>query len=434
MYYNHNKWDRNEIMDYSDKCFRNILKYAYKNSTFYRRYYTNYGIKFEHLDTIDPKDIPYMDKEKVRNNFFDIPTLKIKKRYLNDALKRNELLLKVGNYYLVHTSGSTGRPCSFLYGKRALNKIESNFVRLSIGGKNSIRMTDFPIRTLYIASVGSGYACTALALEGIKKYKSRSVVVSALEPLEKWQRIVGDFKPNYIGGYPSCIKIAAHLQEEGKIKLRPKKIITGGEPLTKETSKYFSELFNADIIDYYGCTESIIIGAGASYYDGMYLFDDMNYIEVDKDNKLVITPFYNNTFPLIRYRLNDIVEDFNYDGEGVLPYTHINRIIGREEEVMWFKNSSGNFDFLHPLFLDDIDVKGIKYYQFIQKSDTFFSLKCVKFSNSDEEELIKNLKGLLDNFLKKKNMENVKYDISFEKSLDINPHTGKTNMVIKKLK
>ncbi|EGD50376.1 hypothetical protein TheetDRAFT_2811 [Thermoanaerobacter ethanolicus JW 200] len=41
-------------------------------------------------------------------------------------------------------------------------------------------------------------------------------------------------------------------------------------------------------------------------------------------------------------------------------YTYIKRVIGREEEIMWFKNENGDKDFLHPLFIDDLDVEGIK--------------------------------------------------------------------------
>ena len=44
----------------------------------------------------------------------------------------------------------------------------------------------------------------------------------------------------------------------------------------KEEMRRLSELFGGDVINYYGCTESILIGAGASWYDGIYLFDDLN--------------------------------------------------------------------------------------------------------------------------------------------------------------
>lgn len=431
-YYDHNRWTREKIKEYSLDNFRRMLKYAYKYSKFYGRYYKENGINYEDLDNIPIKDIPMLTKDMVRSNFYDIAAYRVNSKLIKRSIRRDGLLLKTGRYHLVHTSGSTGKPCSFLYSRRAMTIIESNFIRISVsGGKNKIGFSDLPIKALYIAPVGSGYACTALALNGLKIYHSKNKIINAQEPLHNWKKIIDGYNPNYLAGYPSCIKIAASLQEKGYIKLKPKKIITGGEPLTEENMKYFERVFGADVIDYYGCTESILLGVAASYYEGMYLLDDMTYFETDENNRLIITPFYNKEFPLIRYKLNDMVEDFCNGKYGNLPYTHIKRVVGRSEEIMWFKNEYGNMDFLHPLFLDDIDVQGIKEYQFIQESNEYFKIRCVKMSDSSAKLNIE-LKCQIEQFLIKKHMRNVKYTIEFAQNLERNKITGKTKLVIKK--
>ncbi|WP_244262313.1 hypothetical protein [Thermoanaerobacter wiegelii] len=61
--------------------------------------------------------------------------------------------------------------------------IEANMARISIGDKKEIGWRDFHIKTLYIASVGSGYASTVLAMNGIKKYWPESVVLNARGPM-----------------------------------------------------------------------------------------------------------------------------------------------------------------------------------------------------------------------------------------------------------
>jgi phenylacetate-CoA ligase len=425
----HNKWSRERILAYSERKMREIIKYAYKSSRFYREFYTSHGIKEEDLNVIPIEKLPMIDKDLVRDNFFEIMTSDISKEDIEDAVKKDELVVKVGKYILVHTSGTTGKPCNFLYDKEGIDTIEANMVRISVGGKNSIELKDFPIKVLYIAALGSGYAATTLAMNGIKKYRAKSVVVDIKEPIDTWKEKIESFKPVYVAGYPSCIKILADMKEKGEIDIKPKKVITGGEPLTKEVKEYLASVFDADIIDYYGCTESIFLGMGSSWYEGMYLMDDMNYVEVDELGRLIITPLYNKVFPLIRYRLKDVVEGFDKFHKGVLPYTYIKRVVGREEEMIWFKNEKGGKDFLHPLFIDDLDVQGLKEYQFIKTSEESFILNCVKFGDYNDD-IEKEIKKQIDEFLTKKRLRNVRYEICFVKELQIDRKTGKTKMVI----
>ncbi|AEM78551.1 MULTISPECIES: phenylacetate--CoA ligase family protein [Thermoanaerobacter] len=431
--YNHNKWPREKIMEYSSKRMREMIKHAYTSSNFYKTLYKRAGIEYKDLDAVPIEELPVIDKEMIRNNFFDIVTDSISSKEIEMAMKNSELMVRIGKYILVHTSGSTGKPCNFLYDIDALDMIEANMVRISIGGKKEIGWSDFPIKVLYVASVGSGYASTVLAMNGIKKYRAKSMVLNAADPIDTWKDKIKNFNPNYLAGYPSCIKILADMQQRGEINIKPKKIITGGEPLSKEISNYLSSVFDADVIDYYGCTESIFLGMGTSWYEGMYLMDDMNYVEVDEFGRLIITPLYNKIFPLIRYRLNDVVEGFDREYKGPLPYTHIKRVIGREEEIMWFKNENGDKDFLHPLFIDDLDVEGIKEYQFVQTSDESLILNCVKLPNAGED-VEEEIKRQLDQFLSKKKLRNVKYEVHFTDTLQIDKITGKVKMVINAIK
>jgi len=431
--YNHNKWPREKIMEYSSKRMREMIKHAYTSSNFYKTLYKRAGIEYKDLDAVPIEELPVIDKEMIRNNFFDIVTDSISSKEIEMAMKNSELMVRIGKYILVHTSGSTGKPCNFLYDIDALDMIEANMVRISIGGKKEIGWSDFPIKVLYVASVGSGYASTVLAMNGIKKYRAKSMVLNAADPIDTWKDKIKNFNPNYLAGYPSCIKILADMQQRGEINIKPKKIITGGEPLSKEISNYLSSVFDADVIDYYGCTESIFLGMGTSWYEGMYLMDDMNYVEVDEFGRLIITPLYNKIFPLIRYRLNDVVKGFDREYKGPLPYTYIKRVIGREEEIMWFKNENGDKDFLHPLFIDDLDVEGIKEYQFVQTSDESLILNCVKLPNAGED-VEEEIKRQLDQFLSKKKLRNVKYEVHFTDTLQIDKITGKVKMVINAIK
>ena len=87
-------------------------------------------------------------------------------------------------------------------------------------------------------------------------------------------------------------------------------------------------------------------------------------------------------------------------------------------------------DFLHPLLLDDLDVEEIKEYQFIQKSDSYFILKCVKMNN-ESLDVEHKIREQIDIMLKGKKLDNIKYDVVFTDKLDIDKLSGKEKMVIK---
>lgn len=429
-YYSHFHRTRAEIQALSLRLFHEAVKQAYIRSPFYHDLYSSLGIRYRDILHIFPSDLPIIDKETVRPNFDRIATIPVHKDPDSDGNVAFRLLPGIG--YLVHTSGSTGKPCRFLYSKSAVTALESNFVRLSIGGgRNSVSFADFPIKSLHVSSVGRGYASMLLAQNGLKSYHAVSLIVDASTPLKEWKEKIGAFSPSYLSGYPSCVNIVAEMQEKGQLHLHPQKVITGGEPLEKSGMDRLSQVFGADVINYYGCTESILIGAGASWYDGMYLFDDLNYVETDSRNRLIITPLVNRAFPLIRYRLDDMVEGFTQEYVQPLPFSHIERIAGRVEDLLWFKNEKGKEDFLHPLFLDDLNVVGIENYQFEQTGEASFIIRCIAFKE-DTAKMEKETQKQIDQMLRKKCMTNVRYQVVFVDRIASDPASGKTKMVIKK--
>lgn len=405
--------------------FRAAVRHAWRCSAFYRELYRAAGLEYGDLAAVRPEQLPVIDKNDVRAQFARIAAVPLR------ADAAGELRPLPGTAVEVHTSGSTGKPCRFLYAPRTLTVMEANFVRLSnIGGSHFVGFGDLPIRSLHVASVGRGYASTLLLTSGLKKYHAQSLVVDTAAPLETWRARIGDFQPNFISGYASCVALVAALQEKGELSLHPKKIITGGEPLTRAEMQRMAALFDADVINYYGCTESLLIGAGASWCEGLYLFDDLNYTEVDADGRLLLTPLRNPAFPLVRYRMDDVLEGFARGSDAApLPFTHIDRILGRAEELLWFRNAAGRRDFLHPLFLDDLDAPGLAQYQFEQRSDTSFVLRCVA-PGVDAAALEAQLRAQLTEMLRRKQLENIQYTVEFVDRIPPDPRSGKVKLIL----
>lgn len=404
-------------------AFRKLLEHAWRKTRFYPAYWKKHGIRHDDLKTILPVDIPCITKDDVRSHFEEFSTATVNKG-------RDGEWITDSGAIIIHSSGSTGVPAQFLYGKHAMTIIEANFIRLSnLGGKNHVGWKDLPIRNIHAASVGEGYASTALLSGGLSKYHADSIILKVSEPLSRWGEMIGDYSPNYLSGYPSCLSLLLDLQSSGKIHLHPLKIISGGEPLKKDLKKDLQKTFDADVIDYYGCCESMLIGAGSSWYDGIYLFDDMNFCETDEQGHLILTPLYNPDFPLIRYKLDDLVAGFSKNHQGCLPFTHIDRVIGRDEDILWFNNVDGSPDCLHPLVIDELYADGLKAFQFVQIDNSGFRLDCM--AESGEEVIKEQLQKQLDVILKAKRLDNLHYDICFRSSLQLNPQSGKIPLTIK---
>lgn len=427
----HNRWPRARVVRYSEKRFRKAALRAFRSSRFYRDLYASEGLDEDSLSSCRPEDIPAITKDMVRDNFSSIATVSIDQRTVSEAFERGELLVRVGGMTVAHSSGSTGTPCNFLYSRNAITSVEANMARVSLAGRNPVTMNDFPVRALYMASVGSGYAATAIALSSIERYRAKVLLLNVRDPWRDRSAEIESFNPNWVAGYPSCVRLLADLQVKGDIDIHPKKIIVGGEPLTRETSQYLEQSMGGDVIDYYACTESMALGAGYPGHEGIYLFDDLNFFEVDAEQRLIITPLYNGAFPLVRYRLDDVVESFKEDSRNALPYTRVAKVAGRSEEMMWFRRKDGKWDFLHPLILDVLDAEGIKSYQFVQTSDSSFTLKAVLEGSLAREDLARYMRSQIDSFLARKELSGLSYSIELVSDLPLDPRTGKARLVLK---
>ena len=160
-------------------------------------------------------------------------------------------------------------------------------------------------------------------------------------------------------GYPSAIKILGELVEKGEIQLNVFRVISCGEPLCPGLRNYMEKTFRADVVNIYGASESLALGVETNHKEGMYLFDDMNYIEVE-DGTMYLTSLYNFVQPLIRYRISDQLKLKDRDKESICPFTKVKNILGRNEDILWFEDvKSGNREFLHPLAIEGFCIEGM---------------------------------------------------------------------------
>ena len=157
------------------------------------------------------------------------------------------------------------------------------------------------------------------------------------------------FKPRFIKAYPSSIALLCSLMKKhGDAKIETLQgIICSSENVYDWQRKLVKEVLDVEILSFYGHSEKAVWAFQNSqqkllfhplYSYTEFLNKNFQTIEaVGEIAQVVVTSFDNKYFPFIRYLTSDYVEV----GESILHYPKVaNRIIGREQEFVYDKNSN----------------------------------------------------------------------------------------------
>ncbi len=181
------------------------------------------------------------------------------------------------------------------------------------------------------------------------------------------------------------------------------------------------------MINFYGASESLALGVESDFDEGMYLFDDMNYIEIENGN-MYITSLYNYVQPLIRYQITDRLKLKNSNEK--YPFMRAENIVGREEDILWFENK-GKKEFLHPLAIEGFCIEGLLDYQFRQLSDNSFEMLAQTSNNSKNANIKTEMLAQMKKILKEKHLEYVNFYVQFIEEILPDKKTGKKKLIIK---
>lgn len=361
-----------ELEAYKNKRFLEIFRAAYNNSSFYNSFYRRHEITLDDIQSLDDiTKLPVLTKQDIKSNLLDIPT------------QNHRFLIKN------HTGGTTGTPltvfedwpalyreqayfhayrrrCGFSYGEKIVSlrgNLTSKDISLYIHCSNTMFMSSFNI--------------------------NESTIDSYIERISK-------FKPKAIEGYPSAIyNVARFLYNKG-VKLSVPVCFTSSETLLEHQRELIEERFQTKVYDHYGTAERTI--RISQHFEGDYYFEDPGYsINEYFSDHIITTSLINDAFPLIRYKVDDIMKvDKNVEtGE-----TRILSIEGRREDSLTCKNGSE----IQGYGFSIKNVDGVEIAQLVQKTPGKVSVNIVprgEFTEKDRLGVIHNLekyagKGNLD--------------------------------------
>ena len=415
-----------------ERKLRRLLSYAWEHSDFYRNTFINAGITKEQLSDLPLSAFPTINKKILMENFDKLVTVPdVKQEELrNFDITESKDKKTFRDYHVVHSSGSTGKPGYFIYDEKSWNRMLLGIIRGALWGMSMLQIIKLLAgkpRIVYIAAIDGRYGGAMAVGDGIRGVGAEQMYLDINTPLSQWVDSLQSFKPNIIIGYPSAIKILGELVESGQVKMDVVRVISCGEPLNIGMRGFLEKTFHADVINIYGASESLALGVETGRENGLLLFDDLNVIEVE-NGKMYLTSLYNYAQPLIRYEITDrLVLKEPMHGS---PFSRAEVLLGRDEDMLWFEDGSGNRDFLHPFSVEGFCIEGLRDYQFRQIDGSAFEMVAEVPKKENRAAVQQEMQSRMEKILKEKRLRYVRFYVCFVEEIMPDSHTGKKPLIL----
>ncbi|HWE27368.1 MAG TPA: glycosyltransferase [Polyangia bacterium] len=402
---------------------RKLVLHAYRHVPFYRDRMRELGIVPDDIRSLDDlSKLPFLTKDDVRKHlYFSI---------MSDNHDKAEVLK-------VTTSGSTGEPFVCFVDRAQLEFRWAATLR-------SMEWTGwrFGDRQLRLWHQTLGMSKTQVVREFADALLSRRKFIPAYEmsdeTLRQFVAAIEEFGPVLLDGYAESFNfLAKYLQEHGKLKIRPKGIISSAQTLPEGSRKLIEESFGCKVFDKYGSREFSGIAYECEAHVGHHVVGEGYIVEVLKDGRpaapgeigeVVVTDLNNYCLPFIRYRIGDLAEALDPNetcpcGRG-LP--RLGKIEGRVQSIII--GSKGQYipgTFFAHLFKDYDHA--IRQFQIVQTDRGAITLKVVKGKRYSDDTLQEVLR-VLHQFLG----DDMNIAVDFVENIDM-VRTGKRLATVSKL-
>jgi phenylacetate-CoA ligase len=400
-----------------------LVRHAYRHVPYYREKMRAAGITPDDITTVeDVAKLPMLSKADVRKHlYFDI---------MSDNHQKSEVLK-------ITTSGSTGEPFVCFVDRAQLEFRWAATLR-------AMEWTGYRFgdRQLRLWHQTLGMTKTQVARELTDAFISRRRFIPAYEMsdenLRAFVQQIEDYQPVLLDGYAESFNfLARYLAEHGRLKIKPKGIISSAQTLPEPSRRAIEEAFGCKVFDKYGSREFSGIAYECEAHEGHHVVGEGYIVEVLKDGRpaapgeigeVVITDLNNQCLPFIRYRIGDLAEAMDQTklcpcGRG-LP--RIGKIEGRVQSIIIGSKGQyvpGTF-FAH--VLKDYD-HAIRQFQIVQEERGSIVFKVVKGKRYADETLAEVL-GVLHRFLG----EDLKIHVEFVENVDM-VRTGKRLATVSRL-
>ena len=280
---------------------RRLLRHAFHNTSFYRRRFQEVGTHPDKIkDLSDLDTLPILTKADIQGHLGEMVATNIS----SDGMRRSA------------TGGSTGEHTPFYLDHACLNPkiaLEYRFNRWAGWDVGE------PIAFVWPAI--QDFAATPLTKRRLRNVllDRRLMLYSGHldeQTLADHSRRFRAFAPALIRAFPNPLWILAkYLKETNGAPIRPKGIITVGEPLLDSQRTLFKDVFGCPVFNCYVSRECGNMAGECDFHHGLHINAESLIIEFVQNGRqaapgepgqILLTDLENYAMPFIRYRIEDL--------------------------------------------------------------------------------------------------------------------------------
>ena len=377
-------YSKDQLLENQWTKLQTLVAHSYKNVPYYNKVMNDLGIEPGDIKSHDDyKRIPVMTKEKLRKHHNEL---------IADDTTRQVSPAK--------TSGSTGISLKFIKDRTEVATQLAAMFRghrwygVDIGAKEA-RLWGIPVNFKARMS-------TTLRDIILNRFREREYNLEE-GTLRHFYNMIRVRKPEYLMGYTSMVyQFAKFIKNEGltgKI-FNLKMVKCTSETIHDHEKRLIREVFGCPVVSEYGAAESGLISFECPEGKN-HLMSDCVFTEFEKVNKMdgedklheiIVTPLSNYAFPILRYKINDLVkrEKGNCDCGRTLPL--IGTVIGRTSDVVVTPSGKRFHSIVFYYIMKGLQDSGggVKQFRVIQEARDrliVFLVKDKKFTQKDMDYL-----------------------------------------------
>ena len=366
-----------------------LIRFARARSPFYRDAWRTLSageLELQALPAVTKRDLMARFDDWVTDRRVDRAGIEA---FLADRTHIGEQHL--GRYVVWKSSGSTGEAGVFVQDTEALATYDAllavQLQSAQLAGRYAWGVVARGGRAVLIAATGDHFASIASwrrVCRGTAWPNARAL--SVLDPLPAIVATLNDYQPAFLATYPTMLTLLAAEQREGRLRIAPACIWSGGECLAPAAATAIERELGGVLIDEYGASECMSI-AFSCREGWLHVNADWVILEpVDRDHRptrpgdpshtVLLTNLANRVQPLIRYDLGDSAVANPHPCACGNPLPAV-RIEGRRDDVLALRAKDGSIVRLTPLALTTVveDATAGHRFQLVQTAADCIALR-----------------------------------------------------------
>lgn len=352
---------------------KKIIRYVSFHSPFYRERLQSIDVSqiqtFEDLHAIKP-----LTKEEVRNNVKLI------------ASKQSLSRIRAAK-----TSGSTGIP--LVFPKDSITRSYHYAAMYRGHSWYGLRIGDREARLWGVPVVPKDRLKMNITDFFLNRFRERDYNLTE-QILDDFYYKINKFRPKYIMGYGKMLYEFGLYLKQGKrdldhLKLKMVKYTT--ENIKEDEKDLIEEVFCCPVVSEYGAAETGIISFQCPKGSHHIMSDCIHLEYLDTDDQefgfkeVLITDLNSFSFPIIRYKLGDLVVPSDGSCDCGLPFPILDKVQGRTSEIF---TTGGNIKYHSIIFYYIMKGlasmhKDILQFRVVQKSPKTF---CYQLAHKEKDE------------------------------------------------